>query len=238
MLECNNISAAYGKIQTIFNISFTVPDNSIVSIIGANGAGKSTILKTISGLLKPIKGEIFFNKEKINGKSPKDIVSLGIAHVPEGRNIFPGLTVVENLLTGCVIRKLDKVTIKNEMEKVFNLFPRLKERKNQLGWSLSGGEQQMLAIGRGLMSNPKILLFDEPSLGLAPILVEKIFEIIVEISKKGTSILLVEQNANLALEVSQLSYVLENGHIVMAGKSSDLLKNPNVRKVYLGMRKN
>ncbi len=233
MLKCENLKVAYGNIEVIHGISFSVPEKSIFTIIGANGAGKSTILRTISGLLSPTHGSIMFNNTVISGKSPKDIIKLGISHVPEGRRIFPGLTVEENLWTGGTIRNQSKKQMQEDINHIYEIFPRLKERRNQLGWSLSGGEQQMLAIGRGLMCNPKMILLDEPSLGLAPILVERVFEKILDINKEGTTILLVEQNAKLALEVSDYACVIRNGEIAISGSSKELMENPEVKKAYL-----
>ncbi len=233
MLELRNIHTFYGKIEALKGINLKVKRGEIVCLIGANGAGKTTTLLTISGIVKPKVGDVIFNEESINNYSPDKIVKSGIVHVPEGRRIFPELTVEENLILGAYIQK-DKQKIKENLEKVFTLFPILKERYKQLGGTMSGGEQQMLAIARGLMSEPKILLLDEPSLGLAPKIVEKIFEIITEINSEGTPILLVEQNANLALQISTRGYVIETGKIILEGSSKELLNNDEVKKAYLG----
>lgn len=233
LLEVENLHVAYGAIRALQGISFHVDKGEIVTLIGANGAGKSTTLRTISGLLRPIAGDIRFNGQSIIKTPPERIVALGISQVPEGRRIFSRLTVRENLEMGAYICK-DKRQIAESMERVFASFPRLKERINQIGGTLSGGEQQMLAMGRGLMARPTLLLLDEPSMGLSPILVEEIFNIIQRINAEGTSILLVEQNAAMALSVAHRGYVLETGRIVLEGKAQDLLENPQVRAAYLG----
>ena len=234
MLEIINLSVSYGAINALHGISLSVKAGGIVTLIGANGAGKTTALKTISGLLKPKSGEIFYDGKDIAGLPPHQIVARGLSHVPEGRMIFANLTVLENLQLGAYLQK-DKKMIYLELEHVFNLFPRLKEREKQIAGTLSGGEQQMLAIGRALMSRPKLLLLDEPSLGLAPLLVKTIFEKIVEINREqGLTILLVEQNANLALEISHFGYVLETGKIILQDDSAVLRRNPQVRSAYLG----
>jgi branched-chain amino acid transport system ATP-binding protein len=234
MLEIKNLQAGYGAINALHGISLSVPDGKIVTLIGANGAGKTTTLKTISGLLKPKSGEIFYDGKNIAGLPPHQIVARGISHVPEGRMIFANLTVLENLQLGAYLQT-DKQIIRRELEHVFSLFPRLLERQKQIAGTLSGGEQQMLAIGRALMSRPKLLLLDEPSLGLAPLLVKTIFEKIVEINRQqGLTILLVEQNANLALEISHFGYVLETGKVVLSGDSPSLRQNPQVKSAYLG----
>jgi len=234
MLEIINLSVSYGAINALHGISLSVKAGGIVTLIGANGAGKTTALKTISGLLKPKSGEIFYDGKDIAGLPPHQIVARGLSHVPEGRMIFANLTVLENLQLGAYLQK-DKKMIHLELEHVFNLFPRLKEREKQIAGTLSGGEQQMLAIGRALMSRPKLLLLDEPSLGLAPLLVKTIFEKIVEINREqGLTILLVEQNANLALEISHFGYVLETGKIILQDESAVLRRNPQVRSAYLG----
>jgi branched-chain amino acid transport system ATP-binding protein len=234
VLEIKKLSVSYGAINALHGISLYVPNGKIVTLIGANGAGKTTTLKTISGLLKPKSGEIFYDGKNIAGLPPHQIVARGISHVPEGRMIFANLTVLENLQLGAYLQE-DKQVIRRELEHVFSLFPRLQERERQIAGTLSGGEQQMLAIGRALMSKPKLLLFDEPSLGLAPLLVKTIFEKIVEINRQqGLTILLVEQNANLALEISHFGYVLETGKVVMSGDSAELRQNPQVRRAYLG----
>jgi branched-chain amino acid transport system ATP-binding protein len=234
MLEIKNLVVNYGAIVALHGISLSVPDGKIVTLIGANGAGKTTTLKTISGLLKPKSGEIFYGDKNIAGLPPHQIVARGISQAPEGRMIFANLTVLENLQLGAYLQK-DKDTIRRELERVYVLFPRLKEREKQIAGTLSGGEQQMLAIGRALMSRPKLLLLDEPSLGLAPLLVKTIFEKIVEINREqGLTILLVEQNANLALEISHFGYVLETGKVVLQGDSKELRQNPKVKSAYLG----
>lgn len=234
MLEIKNLQVSYGAINALHGISLSVKAGSIVTLIGANGAGKTTTLKTISGLLKPKSGEILYEGKNISGLPPHQVVKLGLSHVPEGRMIFANLTVLENLQMGAYLRN-DKTAIRRELEFVFATFPRLKEREQQIAGTLSGGEQQMLAIGRALMSQPKLLLLDEPSLGLAPLLVKTIFEKIVEINRQqGLTILLVEQNANLALEISHFGYVLETGRVVVQGDSASLRQNPQVKSAYLG----
>ena len=233
MLTVKNLNVYYGVIQALKGISFHLNQGEIVALIGANGAGKSTTLKTISGIMHPREGSIEFNGENITVKPAQDIVKLGIVHVPEGRKIFARMTVLENLYMGAFTVN-DKVQIIRDIQAMFERFPRLAERKNQLGGTLSGGEQQMLTIARGLMSHPKLLLLDEPSMGLAPLLVEQIFEIIQTINEQGTSILLVEQNAQMALAVSNRAYVIETGTITIEGNGDDLLKNDSVVKAYLG----
>jgi branched-chain amino acid transport system ATP-binding protein len=234
LLEVNDLNVYYGAIHALQGVSFSVEEGEIVSLIGANGAGKSTILRTISGLLRPRTGAIQFKGQDITFTPAEQIVRLGISQVPEGRKIFAPLTVRENLLMGAYTRS-DPQEIQNSMERVFTSFPRLKERINQLGGTLSGGEQQMLATGRGLMSRPTLLLMDEPSMGLSPILVEEIFRIIKEINSQGTSILLVEQNALMALSVASRSYVLETGRIVLSGNAREVAENPQVKAAYLGV---
>ncbi len=233
LLQVDNLHVAYGNIRAIQGISFNIEAGEIVSLIGANGAGKSTTLRTISGLLRPIEGDILYEGNSIVRTSPERIVRSGISQVPEGRQIFSSLTVLENLEMGAYTRK-DKKEIRDSMKRVFKSFPRLEERRQQLGGTLSGGEQQMLAMGRGLMSSPRLLLLDEPSMGLAPILVDEIFEIIQAINAQGTSILLVEQNAAMALSVADRAYVLETGTIVLEGEAKALLDNPQIREAYLG----
>lgn len=234
MLEIKNLNVYYGGIHAIKDISISVEEGEIVSLIGANGAGKTTTLQAISGLLKPRSGEITFLGNNLITTEAHDILKLGLAQVPEGRRIFSGLTVRENLQMGAFAVKDTKENLAADRKAVYDRFPRLRERKKQMGGTLSGGEQQMLAIGRALMSRPKMLLLDEPSMGLAPILVKEIFEIIKEVNKSGVTILLVEQNAKMALSISNRAYVLETGHIVMSGKSSELLENELVKKAYLG----
>ena len=233
MLTVKDLCVYYGVIQALKGISFYLNQGEIVALIGANGAGKSTTLKTISGIMRPREGSITFNGEDITSKPAQEIVKLGVVHVPEGRKIFARMTVMENLYIGAFTVN-DKVQINRDIQEMFTRFPRLAERKNQLGGTLSGGEQQMLTIARGLMSHPKLLLLDEPSMGLAPLLVEQIFEIIQTINEQGTTILLVEQNAQMALAVSDRAYVIETGTITIEGNGDDLLKNDSVVKAYLG----
>jgi branched-chain amino acid transport system ATP-binding protein len=233
LLEVKDLNVYYGAIHALQGISFSVDEGEIVTLIGANGAGKSTTLKTLSGLLQPRSGSIRFGGQDMASLAAQEIVIKGIVHVPEGRKIFAPLTVLENLEMGAYTRK-DKAEIDRSMQRVFTSFPRLRERLSQLGGTLSGGEQQMLAVARGLMARPRLLLLDEPSMGLAPILVEEIFEIIREINRQGTTILLVEQNANMALQVANRGYVLETGRIALEGKAGDLLHNPQVIRAYLG----
>lgn len=235
MLRVENLHVTYGAIAAIKKISFHVPSGSIVTLIGANGAGKTTTLRTISGLVKAGSGSVMFKGNDITNKAPHDIVKLGLCQSPEGRMIFPGLTVRENLMMGAYLRK-DKKAIESDLEYSFSIFPRLKERIRQLGGTLSGGEQQMLAIARALMSKPELLLLDEPSLGIAPLLVKLIFEKIQEINRDlGTTILLVEQNAHMALNVASYAYVLETGEITLEGPAKELASNEEVQKAYLGM---
>lgn len=233
ILEVDNLAVNYGAIQALQGISFHVQEGEIVTLIGANGAGKSTTLKTISGLLHPSRGRILYQGRRIDGLPADMIVKMGVIQVPEGRKIFAPLTVRENLEMGAYTRR-DRAGIEAAMKGVFSSFPRLEERLSQLGGTLSGGEQQMLAMGRGLMAEPKLLLLDEPSMGLAPILVEEIFDIIQRINERGVSILLVEQNAAMALSVASRAYVLETGRIVLEGAAAELLENPEVRRAYLG----
>jgi branched-chain amino acid transport system ATP-binding protein len=233
LLEVENLNVYYGAIHALQGISFDVEEGEIVTLIGANGAGKSTTLRTISGLLRPRQGSIRFRSEDITKVPAEQIVYRGISQVPEGRKIFAPLTVRENLEMGAFTRS-DQTEIEQSMRRVFASFPRLEERLNQLGGTLSGGEQQMLAVGRGLMSRPTLLLLDEPSMGLAPILVEEIFRIIQEINEQGTTILLVEQNAHMALSIANRGYVLETGKIVLSGTAKELRENPQVKEAYLG----
>ena len=233
MLEVKNLSVHYGMIQAVRNVNFKVNEREIVSLIGANGAGKSTILKTLSGLIHPSEGEILYLGENIASTSAKKIVEKGLVQVPEGRHVFPGLTVKENLELGAFLRK-DKEEIQKDMESVFERFPILKERKDQDAQTLSGGEQQMLAMGRALMSRPKLLFLDEPSMGLAPIFIREIFKIIQEIQKTGTTVLLIEQNAKMALSISNRAYVLETGSVVLSGTGQELLESDEIQKAYLG----
>jgi branched-chain amino acid transport system ATP-binding protein len=233
MLEVRNIEVAYGKIVAVKDVSLSVAEGEIVTLIGSNGAGKSTTLRTISGLLKPRSGEISFKGERIDGRPGHEIVGLGICHSPEGRRIFPRMTVRENLELGAFLRD-DKAAINADMERVLDLFPRLRERIEQRSGTMSGGEQQMLAVSRALMGSPSLLLLDEPSMGLAPVLVEMIFETILKIREQGTTILLIEQNAMAALDVADRAYVLESGKVKMSGKASDLRKDDQIAKAYLG----
>ncbi|MBP2100699.1 ABC transporter ATP-binding protein [Enterococcus rivorum] len=232
MLTVENLSVHYGMIQAVKEVSFEVKQGEIVSLIGANGAGKTTILRTISGLNRPSSGSITFENQPIHKVVPQKIVAAGLCQVPEGRHIFSGLTVQENLEMGAFLRKGNE--LKEDYQMVFERFPILKERKNQDAATLSGGEQQMLAMGRALMSKPKLLLLDEPSMGLAPIFIKEIFNIIQEIQKQGTTILLIEQNAKMALSIADRGYVLETGQIVLSGSGEELLNSEEVKKAYLG----
>ena len=234
LLELDDVHTYYGNIHALKGISLYVDEAEIVSLIGGNGAGKSTTLKTVSGVLKPRQGNIRLAGEDLIAYKPHEIVSKGVVQVPEGRRIFGRLTVTENLEMGA-FTQTDKVKIGHNLDRVFTLFPRLKERRSQLGGTLSGGEQQMLAMGRGLMSDPRVLLLDEPSMGLAPVLVDNIFETIQELHKTGTTILLVEQNARMALQVADRGYVLQTGEIILGGTAKDLQENEMVQKSYLGI---
>lgn len=234
ILEIKNLSVNFGGIKAVNNISMEVEEGKIVTLIGANGAGKSTILRSVSGIVKPQAGEIFLNGQNILGMSPDAIVSRGVTLVPEGRRVFPNLTVQENLKIGAYLRK-DKLDA--DLEYVYSLFPRLKERNWQLAGTLSGGEQQMLAVGRALMSKPKLVMMDEPSLGLAPLVVKSIFEIIETINGQGITVLLIEQNANMALRIADTAYVLETGVITMTGTGAELLANDTIKEAYLGKSK-
>ncbi|WP_338778977.1 ABC transporter ATP-binding protein [Metabacillus sp. FJAT-52054] len=233
MLKVEGINVYYGHIQALKEVSLEIRQGEIVTLIGANGAGKSTLLKTISGLLKAKKGEVQFEGKNINGKAAQTIVKQGISHVPEGRRIFANMSVEENLELGAYLRK-DKKGIKDDFDMVYDLFPRLQERLKQQAGTLSGGEQQMLAMGRALMARPRLLLLDEPSMGLAPLLVKTIFRIIEEINKSGTTILLVEQNANMALSIANMAYVLETGKVVISGHPDELNASEQVKMAYLG----
>ena len=233
MLRVEDINVYYGAIHAIKGISLDVPDGEIVALIGSNGAGKSTTLRTISGLMRPKKGRIMYDGEDITGVPAHKIVGKGLCQVPEGRHVFANMTVLENLELGAYLRN-DKDGIAKDMEMVFEKFPRLLERKNQLSGTLSGGEQQMLAMARALMSRPKLLLLDEPSMGLAPLLIKEIFNIIKEINASGTTVLLVEQNANMALSIADKAYVLETGRITLSGTAAELASSEEVRKAYLG----
>jgi branched-chain amino acid transport system ATP-binding protein len=233
MLKVESLQVFYGAIHALQGVSFHLEKGEIVALIGANGAGKSTVLNTVSGILRPREGAVAFEDQEIHEVPPQEIVRRGVIQVPEGRKIFSRMTVTENLEMGAYTHT-DRAEIARDMESVFERFSRLRERRNQLGGTLSGGEQQMLAIGRGLMAHPTLLLLDEPSMGLSPILVEQIFDIIQDINEQGTSILLVEQNAQMALAIADRAYVLETGKIVMQGSGDDLLKDPSVIEAYLG----
>jgi branched-chain amino acid transport system ATP-binding protein len=233
LLEVRDVHTFYGNIEALKGVSLTVEEGEVVTLIGSNGAGKSTTLRSISGLTPPREGSIKFEDTEIGEVPPQEIVERGISLSPEGRHVFPRMTVRENLDLGAYLRK-DRDGIENDRERVYALFPRLKERERQKGGTMSGGEQQMLAIGRALMANPRLLLLDEPSMGIAPILVERIYETIAEINRQGTTILLVEQNANYALEVSKRGYVLETGKVALEDQSASLRSNPDVQKAYLG----
>lgn len=233
MLEIKDLHVSYGGIQALRGVSLNVPDGKIVTLIGANGAGKSTLMRTISGLVKAQSGSILWNGQELLGKPIDQIVSSGIAMSPEGRRVFADLTVLENLKIGAYLRK-DKAETEKDLEWVYSLFPRLRERSWQSAGTLSGGEQQMLAVGRALMAKPKMILMDEPSMGLSPLLVKEIFAIIQEVNKQGITILLVEQNAKMALAISDRAYVLETGNISIEGNAADLLNDPRVKKAYLG----
>ena len=232
MLELSNIDVYYGAIHALKNMNLKINPGEIVTLVGANGAGKSTTLKAISGIQKPKSGQINFNGKDISSMHAPDIVKLGISHIPEGRRVFSKMSVMENLEMGAYTRN-DKVEIKKDYEKVFSLFPRLLERKEQMAGTLSGGEQQMLAIARGLMSRPKLLLLDEPSMGLAPIIVNEIFSIIENINKEGTTVLLVEQNAYMALNTADRAYIIRNGKIEIEGDAKEMLKDERVKTAYL-----
>jgi branched-chain amino acid transport system ATP-binding protein len=233
MLEVKNLYVNYGAIRALSDISFDVQNGEIVALIGANGAGKTTALNTISGLLPIARGQVAFKGQDVTKAPPHRIVNLGMSHVPEGRRVFPRMTVFENLEMGAFTRK-DKAGIRESMHEVFQLFPRLDERRDQMAATLSGGEQQMLAMGRALMAKPSLMLLDEPSMGLAPMLVAEIFRIINDINRLGTTILLVEQNANIALSIANRAFVMETGNIIIHGNAKELAVNPEIRKVYLG----
>ena len=236
MLKVKNLKVNYGHISALNGISFEVPDNSIVSLIGTNGAGKTTTLMAISGLVDAAEGQILLDDMDITDCRPNSIVQMGVCHVPEGRHVFPELSVYENLVAGAIpCKKLPRAELQNRIEQQFELFPRLKERSSQMAGTMSGGEQQMLAISRGLMSNPKLLMLDEPSLGLAPIIVEEIFNMIEKVRKAGTTVLLIEQNASIALQISDYAYAIELGRISLSGTGQELLNSEDVKRVYLGM---
>lgn len=235
LLELRNVSSFYGSVQALKGLSLQVEQGEVVTLLGANGAGKSTTLRSISGLIPAASGEILFMGQPIHRLGPEAIVRMGISHVPEGRRIFPGLTVTENIMLGAANRRrLSKVKMQADVEEMFVIFPDLKRLSKALGWSLSGGQQQMLSVARGLMARPKLLMLDEPSLGLAPIIVQQLFAVLREIRKNGMTILLVEQNANMALSVADRGYVLETGHLIVQGRPNELLDNEEVRAAYLG----
>jgi branched-chain amino acid transport system ATP-binding protein len=235
LLELKNVASYYGSVQALKSVSLRVEQGEVVTLLGANGAGKSTTLRTISGLLRPASGEVWFDGQPIHDMAPEKIVRLGISHVPEGRRIFPGLTVRENIMLGTSSRgSLPKKQMAQEVAEMFDIFPVIKPFENALGWTLSGGQQQMLAVARGLMAKPKLLLLDEPSLGLAPVIVQQLFATIRVIHSRGTTILLVEQNANMALSVANRGYVLETGEMKVEGSPRELLGNEQVRAAYLG----
>lgn len=234
ILEIKNLVVSYGGIEAVKGIHMTVPEGEIVTLIGSNGAGKSTTLKSISGLVKPKQASILYKGKEIVGQSPDFIVSQGITLVPEGRRVFPNLTVMENLKIGAYLRKDN---LKDDLDYVFSLFPRLREREWQMAGTLSGGEQQMLAVGRALMSKPKVIMMDEPSLGLAPLVVRDIFNIIQTINQEGITVLLIEQNANMALKIAHKAYVIETGNITMEGTGAELLANDEIKEAYLGKTK-
>lgn len=235
LLELKNVSSAYGSVEALRGVSLHVEKGEIVTLLGANGAGKSTTLRTISGLIRPTSGEIWFDGQRIDTASPEHIVRMGVSHVPEGRRIFPGLTVKENIMLGSTGRgRLSRQAMADGVEEMFGIFPDIKRFADALGWTLSGGQQQMLAVARGLMAKPKLLLLDEPSLGLAPVIVQQLFATIRQIHALGTTILLVEQNAHMALSVAARGYVLETGSMTVEGTTSQLLDNEEVRAAYLG----
>ncbi len=236
LLELQNIVAAYGKVEALRGVSLHVEEGQIVALLGANGAGKSTTLRTISGLMRPQSGSLTFAGESLSGQSPETIVRLGIAHVPEGRRIFPGLTVKENIMLGGSNGRVPRGELESDIERMFKIFPEIKPFANALGWTLSGGQQQMVAIARGLMSRPRLLLLDEPSLGLAPLIMQHVFKIIADIRRNGTTVLLVEQNAHMALSIADKGYVLETGKLAVEGDPTQLWNNEEVRAAYLGGR--
>jgi len=234
LLEIRDVVARYGAVEALHGISLDVAEGEIVSLLGANGAGKSTTLKTISRVIAPASGSIAFAGRSLDGLQPEDVVALGIAHVPEGRRIFPGLTVIDNLRLGATARRARRTEIDHDVDEALGVFPKLRALAGKLGWTLSGGEQQMLAIARGLMAKPRLLLLDEPSLGLAPLIVTDVMETIVRIARSGTTVLLVEQNAHLALQIASRAYVLETGRIALSGAAADLLASEEMRRAYLG----
>jgi branched-chain amino acid transport system ATP-binding protein len=234
LLELRDVVTRYGAVEALHGISLDVAEGEIVSLLGANGAGKSTTLKTISRILAPISGEVRFDGASLDGLEPEDVVARGIAHVPEGRKIFPGLSVLDNLRLGATPRRANRATIDRDVDEVLAIFPKLRSLGAKMGWTLSGGEQQMLAIARGLMAKPRLLLLDEPSLGLAPLVVKDVMETIVRIARDGTTVLLVEQNAHLALQIARRAYVLETGRVALSGDARQLLASEEMRRAYLG----
>ena len=234
LLKVSGLKVAYGGIQAVKGVDFEVREGELVTLIGSNGAGKTTTMKAITGLLPLNAGDIQYLGQSIRGRGPWDLVKQGLAMVPEGRGVFTRMSITENLLMGAHIRSADKAGVAQDMERVFATFPRLKERRDQLAGTMSGGEQQMLAMGRALMSRPKVLLMDEPSMGLSPIYVEQVFDIIQEINKQGTTIVMVEQNANMALSIAHRAYVLQTGQVVLSGTATELRQNPLIREAYLG----
>lgn len=235
LLSIRGLESGYGDVQVLWGLDMEVKEGEITAVIGSNGAGKSTLMRTISGLVKTQKGEIIFSGKSITGASPRSVLDAGIAHVPEGRRLFKGLSVRDNLLLGAYTRKASSADLQNDLEEIYSVFPRLKERQSQDASTLSGGEQQMCAIGRGLMSKPRLLIIDELSLGLAPKATEQLVEALIQFNSKGLTILLVEQDVFTALEISKLAYVVENGRVSLSGKSSELHDNPMIRQAYLGM---
>lgn len=233
MLSIEKLQVSYGKIQALWDVTIEVPDGEIVALIGANGAGKTTLLKTVSGLLRKQSGSILYDGRHIDAASPPEIVKQGVVHVPEGRKLFPEMTVMDNLLMGAYI--IPRAKRPQKIEEIFSIFPILKERMQQIAGTLSGGEQQMVAIGRGLMADPKLLMLDEPSLGLAPLFVEEVFRVITEINRSGVTVLLVEQNTQHALTIAHRGFVMESGRMALSGSGSELLADGNVRKAYLGL---
>ncbi len=233
MLRIENLQVAYGKVQALWGVSLNIDTGQIVALVGANGAGKTSLLKTISGLLKPVSGSIIFQETPLEHSAPTEIVRLGVVHVPEGRKLFPEMSVLENLLLGAYCTPAPQR--EQGLEQVFSIFPVLKDRQNQTACTLSGGEQQMVAIGRGLMAAPKLLMLDEPSLGLSPLLVEEMFRVVEEVNRLGMTILLVEQNTEHALSIAHQGFVMESGRIALSGSGKELLENPEVRKAYLGL---
>jgi len=234
LLEIKDLVARYGAVEALHGISLVVAEGEIVSLLGANGAGKSTTLKAISRVIAPASGSIAFAGKSLDGLQPEDVVALGIAHVPEGRRIFPGLSVIDNLRLGATARRARRTEIDQDVDEALGVFPKLRSLSTKLGWTLSGGEQQMLAIARGLMAKPRLLLLDEPSLGLAPLIVTDVMETIVRIARAGTTVLLVEQNAHLALQIASRAYVLETGRVALSGAASTLLASEEMRRAYLG----